>query len=342
MGIIVKTRFGISLIFLAAAYLAMCAPALGEDADKAGQSEKTHVYDPDLGWYKASEITRGSVTDAFRRARNLFEAGKYAEARDSFEKIHTTFKKNTLALKSFFYYAECLFHLKNYYAAHKAYRKILDMAPTFGRIKDVAEREYEIARILLDGVDPEFARDILADLLRGYPYESFSDDAYYWVAVSYHREGEYEDAVDTYNEILAKYPRSNWAEVAAFNIGRCCLARYKGMDYDPGPLIRAKNNLKRFIELFGSSGHVPEARKLIAKIDVELAGKELKTALFYLREDKPESARIYLDSILRNYPGTPAAKTAEQELKRINEKKDKDRNTPGKNNEGGEAQGEGE
>lgn len=310
------------------ALLFFASTALAAENGNGESPPGKHVYDSDLGWLKNSETGGKSQAASFREARRLFEEKKFSEAADAFEEFMDAFPRSNYLVTAYYYYGECLFQLKYYRDAHDVFRRIIDKTPGFAKIKDVAQREYEIGTAFLDGfsesflfifstTDPEFGVRILRNLLNEFPYEWFSDVAFYKVAVYFQNEERYAEAIETYRHILERYPESNWADVASFNIATCHLATYEGIEYDTSMLEKARTQFESFMEQFPRASKVPAAEEAIKRINEELAAKALSVAYFYLDEHKPLSATIYFRGIVVDYPGTRAAETAEKELENI-------------------------
>jgi hypothetical protein len=116
---------------------------------------------------------------------------------------------------------------------------------------------------------------------------------------------------------------------------RIRLNRFEGIDYDLKPLIDAKRDYEKFAGDFLRHAEDPgrlrqlgldaerlktmeaQVREGLRFVTSKQAEKELALARFYLHRDRPKSAKVYLDSILRNFPSTSAAIDARRLLESL-------------------------
>jgi outer membrane protein assembly factor BamD (BamD/ComL family) len=135
-------------------------------------------------------------------------------------------------------------------------------------------------------------------------------------------------AEDELTFILENYPMSDSAPRALLLRARIRINRFDGIDYDLKPLIDAKRDYEKFAGDFLRHAEDPtrlrqlgldaerlksmeaQVREGLKFITSKQAEKELALANFYIFRDRPKSARVYLESILRQFPTTPAAAEA--------------------------------
>ncbi len=101
------------------------------------------------------------------------------------------------------------------------------------------------------------ARAKLLSLLKDYPENEYSDNARFWIAESYYKDENFEDAILAYEELLKKNPRSDKAAGAMWKQG---LSFYALKDEKTGKLI-----FEKLIEQFPNSEQAQLAKKKIAK-----------------------------------------------------------------------------
>ena len=95
------------------------------------------------------------------------------------------------------------------------------------------------------------------------------------------------------------------------------MAQLKGVDYDLGILVNAERYYRRYLRLFPGQGDTARARESLEQIEAFKARRRLQIADFYIRIEKFESARIYLEKVLLEFDGTPEAAEARQVLEEI-------------------------
>lgn len=110
------------------------------------------------------------------------------------------------------------------------------------------------------------AREKFHALLKDFPENEYSDNARFWIAESYYKEKNYEDAILAYEELLKKNPKSDKASKAMLNQG---LAFYDLKDEKTGKII-----LEKLIVRYADSEEAKLAKK---KIDESVPAKPNKT-----------------------------------------------------------------
>jgi outer membrane protein assembly factor BamD (BamD/ComL family) len=174
-------------------------------------------------------------------------------------------------------------------------------------------------------------RQLKETLLR-FSREEATDDYYLRLAAYYLEQEDRNAAEDELTFILENYPMSDSAPRALLLRAKIRLNRFDAIDYDLKPLIDAKRDYEKFAgdylrhaedagrlrqlgldpaRLHAMEGQVREGLRFV---NAKQAEKELALARFYIHRDRPRSAKVYLDSILRNYAGTPSAVEAQQLL----------------------------
>ena len=119
--------------------------------------------------------------------------------------------------------------------------------------KDVYLAGYQAFK---DGKTAE-AREKFMSVLKEYPDNEYSDNARFWMAESYYKDKNYEDAILVYEELLKKNPKSDKASGALWKQG---LSFYALKDEKTGKIV-----LEKLIEQFPNSEHALLAKKKIGK-----------------------------------------------------------------------------
>lgn len=104
------------------------------------------------------------------------------------------------------------------------------------------------------------AREKFKALLMDYSENEYSDNARFWIAESYYKDGNYEDAILAYEELFRKNPDSDKAPGAMLKQG---LAFYALKDKDTGRII-----LEKLVDKFPESDQAKLAAKKMKKVTV--------------------------------------------------------------------------
>src|SRR4030067_150272 len=101
--------------------------------------------------------------------------------------------------------------------------------------------------------DFEGAREKFKTILKNYPESEYSDNSRFWIAESYYKEKNYEDAILAYEELLKKNSRSDTIPGAMLKQG---LAFYELNDKKTGKIV-----LEKLIEKFPDSEEAQVAKQ---------------------------------------------------------------------------------
>jgi tol-pal system protein YbgF len=146
-----------------------------------------------------------------------------------------------------------LFKLETTYAslerAKQESGKVEKKRPLKPDVKDV----YMVGYKAFKEGNTKKAREKFMSVLRDYPENEYSDNARFWIAESYYKDGNYEDAILAYEELFKKNPNSDKIPGAMLKQG---LAFYELKDEKTGRII-----LERLIEKFPDSEAAKTAQK---------------------------------------------------------------------------------
>ena len=121
--------------------------------------------------------------------------------------------------------------------------------------------------------------------------DGFDVNSSYKGALDEYYSKRYESAISGFNEVLTVAPGNSLADNAQYWIGEC----YYGM-----------GNNEKALEAFYKVFDFPESNKL--------ADAHFKIGKTYLRMGNKDSAKEEFQAVVKNYPGTTAAKHAAEEL----------------------------
>ena len=219
-------------------------------------------------------------------------------------------------------------------AIDKAYRTAMehfdsDTSWAFKRLRilltelpDSEHADKALHRIYQEAIkewDSSWGHMHLKALIEDFPAAELAGEAIFKIGEYRCKYGEYEEAIGTLNTLINNYPRSERLEGAIFLTGKAYYAQYQGADYESMPLRNADEQYKRLINLFPKGAFVERARRRTSEIRKELAKRDYRLALYYRRHGKNGSAKLYLDSVVREYSDTEYGDKARKMLQVMTE-----------------------
>ena len=257
----------------------------------------------------------------YQTAEKEIAGNNYNAARGFLHEALDLTKNRGQREKISFLIGECLFLAEYYNNAHKWFQKFLLEFPKTERLNDVINRELEIGFKFINGakrslwglyIIPSYdlGVKIVRETLKNYPYTEHSEKYHFKLAGHLFGFEYYDEARTEYEGFVKVYPKSNLVPEAEYRIARCYVLMYQGYGYEVTSLAEAYKITSKFSGNYPDSSLNPDAQKLHEHIVNLLAQRDYEVAMFYIRTGKSKSARIYLDSVIKNYPETKWAKDA--------------------------------
>ncbi len=312
-----------------AAFALVAIAGCATDFGGSGDTPPLREWSPEQGWIELPEGTSSPTAAALRaEARKAFESGAYEDALKGIYAMQREFSGSTEAKDSetHFLIAECHLKLGAYEKAYDNYQEALKRGAGGSLLNRTLNRIYHIGLFFLQGKakrsfagipfnSPSFGVDILIGekgLFTRYENLDYADDGLLEIARHYFEKKQYPEAEKIYDRLVKRYPDSEWAELAEYQLAVTVFKQVRGVDYDQGPLKKAKRLFNTYRVHYPRGVHVEKVRDYLDRISEMEAQHDLKVAKYYIRESRPEAAMYYLREVLLNNPRTDAAREARE------------------------------
>ncbi len=140
-----------------------------------------------------------------------------------------------------------------------------------------------------------------------FPTDPKAPYAQFMLAESYFKNKDWTEAISEYKFLLDNYPQNPYREVAQFHMATAYFRKSPPPYLDQTETEKALSMLREFLSRFPNSKYAPEARKVVEEAKDKLAKHMLIAADTYIKLGKYESAKIYLEELIRNYPNVPTS-----------------------------------
>ncbi|HXI98577.1 MAG TPA: outer membrane protein assembly factor BamD [Gemmatimonadaceae bacterium] len=188
------------------------------------------------------------------------------------------------------------FNPKTYPSADKLYQAAL--AEYKARRYDNAAKAFEQLTLDLSARDPRLPL------------------AYYYLAQSQSRNGEYLLAAGTYNRLIDAFPQDSLVDDAFYLSGLAYEREWRQPQLDATYGKNAQTAFESLVGSFPDSQYAPLAKKELDKLDEWFARKDYDTGYLYLKRKAFDSAIIYFKDVIRLHPN---AKTTREAYLRLHE-----------------------
>jgi len=283
-----------------------------------GSAHAYWIWTPKTGkWVNPKTAVKPTPKEQFSLSKELYDAKNYEEAKREFIKLLKNYPKSAEAAESQYYLGLTQEAQHNQYEAFQAYQKVIDKYPFSERIQEIIEREYKIGERFMAGekrksmgldlpVDNP-AIEIFAKVVENSTYGPLASQAQYKLGLVLKGLMRYYEAEEAFNKVVSNYPNSEWAEAAKFQLAACRAAVSRSSDYDQGATKDAKQKFEEFVREHPDAVLSRDAEKNIEQLSEKEAESNYNIGRFYEKQKAYDSAAVYYNDIINNYPGSPWA-----------------------------------
>ncbi len=259
--------------------------------------------------------------ELLRTAREACDSERWAEAAARYEAFAETGRagrKEALVAAG-----ECYKKAGLWKHAYEAFERVLEDYAAGAEADRALKEMFAIAAAFTEGrTEPspvlpflyltsrEWGAERLMDLAEHYPCRPEAQRAYGIVGVYRMNSGDYELALEVFDKVLTESADPAVMEEAVFYRGEVLFRSARGADYDVGVFERAERHFRDYLARSPTGRYRRLAEKRLSRIAEILARRELDTARFYIRRERPDSAAVALRYVLDRFPGTEAAREA--------------------------------
>ena len=313
-----KTTIRLILIIIA---LSICLSAIPSSA--------YWVWTPQTKkWVNPKYAPKDTPKEQLLYSMDFFEAKDYKKALTEFNKIIKYYKRSEAASEAQYYIGRCYEELGNPYHAFESYQKVIDDYPFTQRTDDIVEREYNIAEKLYQGEKtkflgvsfkalPEQTIEVYKKVVSNAPYSSYAPLAQFRIGELYKKIEFYNEAREAFEKIVEDYPDSGIATEAKFQMALCASIASGGIAYDQTLAKEAMKEFDEFAKENPDSELVQRVEKEKKDLIEKRAGSCMSTARFYERIGKYNSAALYYNKIVEDFPESSIAPAALERYKVI-------------------------
>ena len=134
--------------------------------------------------------------------------------------------------------------------------------------------------------------------------------AYYYLAQSQTKNGEYLLAAGTYNRLIDAFPQDTLVDDAFFLSGRAYQHEWHRPQLDATYGKSAQTAYESLLATYPDSPYATRAKNELAKLDEWFAEKDYDTGYLYLKRKAFDSAIIYFKDVIRLHPNAPKTREA--------------------------------
>jgi len=293
------------------------------------------VYTPGEGWtYEPvggeGKWRRTRAKDQMDVAQAAFDKRDYRLSLKAARHLVKTWPLSDYAPRAQYLAGRCYEAKHNDEKAFNQYQKILEKYPKSENVKEVLERQYEIAgrflkgqRFKLWGYIPTFpsmdrTAGMFDKIVKSGPYSDVAPHAQLRIGAAREKQSQYPEAVKAYESAADRYhDRPPIAADAVYRAGIVYQKQAKTAEYDQSVAGQAIAQFTDFVTLYPDDRRVPEAQKNMTALKVEQARGNFETAKYYEKRSKWSGALVYYNEVVLHDPNSALATEARKRIEAI-------------------------
>jgi outer membrane protein assembly factor BamD (BamD/ComL family) len=301
------------------------APQQDEDSQQIEQLSKSGSRRRAHFWNRPRKST---PDEQLIYAGSLEKARHYRSAIKQYDALVRRWHDNPVAAVAQFNIANLFEKRGKYEKAFDQYQYLIDNFSDNFSYETVLKRQFAIANYLrarrygklwFGGFDaPERALPYFQKILRNAPDWSKAPECLFILGLIHEQKKEYMSAVQAYEKVQIKYPKSPYAATASFHRGQCLAKIADKNRRDEESARKAVSALAAFTLDYPADSNVKAARKLMALQKKRLEDMAFDRAVFYDRiAHKPKAAVIAYTDFMKKFPGSDRTANVKKRLSEL-------------------------
>jgi outer membrane protein assembly factor BamD len=166
----------------------------------------------------------------------------------------------------------------------------------------------------------ENAVEAFQDIRDRYPYSKYTITAELKTADALFSRGDFDEAFEAYDDFERLHPKNKDIPYVIYQKGMCNFEQIKTIDREQVHTLKAKETFERLVRQFPRSEYATRARKNLRTCIISLAEYELYVGNFYYKKGFYRAALGRFNYILQNYPDMGQYHEAMEKIRIIKEK----------------------
>ena len=296
----------------------------------SAELEAPYVYQKGH-WRDAANCATLSVDRHFSLGITAYNGGKMEAAAAQFQIVVESFPKTRYAAEARLLLAWALFSLQEYDLANDRLDDYLKNDSYPIRLEDALQIKCMIADRLAEGARrhcfgwrrlPKWASgrslaiDIYDEVAAVLPHHELGARALYAKARILYLSGDYSGSIEGFQLLIRRFPSTELAADSYVAISKVYAKRIVSEFHNPDLLSLGRINSRLFTEEFPEDPRQAEIEENLLLMEEHYAQGLYDAACFYQKKGSADGARLYFEAVVRQFPRTQSARSAEQQLDR--------------------------
>jgi outer membrane protein assembly factor BamD len=272
-----------------------------------------------------------NAQEQFDLAQRYEERGDWAHAGASYRMVVRRFPRSDIAPAALFNSGRMYEKQGKLEKAFRDYQTIVERYPRSENFEPALEAEYTIAKAFLDGkrVDvygvptlPSMtkAEEMFKKIVTNGPFSKIAPLAQFGIGQALEKSGSITSAVTAYQQVVDRYPNSEVAADAMYQIGYVYLQASRATGYDETAAVRAQESFEDFLVKFPNSHKAAQAQDNLKTLQGRKSNDAFNIARFYDKQHNYKAAYVYYNEVLQQQPDSQQANRAKTRMDQIRTK----------------------
>jgi len=164
------------------------------------------------------------------------------------------------------------------------------------------------------------AEEMFKKIVTNAPYGRVAPLAQFGIGQALEKEGSITATVSAYQQVVDRYPNSDVAPNAMYQIGYVYFQASRATGYDETAAVRAQEAFEDFLLKYPNSEKVPQAQDNLKVLQSRKTDNSYNIARFYDKQKNYKAAYVYYNEVLQQQPDSPDAAKAKQRMDQIRSK----------------------
>lgn len=281
-------------------------------------------------WINPRYAVKETPKEQLDYAMEAYNAGDLKKATSEFRKLIKNYPRAREAAAAQYYIALCSEKQEQFFKAFKEYQIAIEKYPFSDQFSEIVKRQYDIGNLLVEGkgkrnkiVDIVIGGDydiveIFRTVIKNAPYGEYASPSQYKIGLYLQGKQMFQEARDEFEKTINDYPDSEWAKVAKYQIALADAMRSASSQYNQSVTEEAIAEFESFVEEYPNAELSEDAKDQIYALRNKEAENNFLIAVFYEKQKKYKSAKIYYTAVVENYKNTAWASKALAKIRELN------------------------
>ena len=280
-----------------------------------GLDERSRPEKKDKSWF--NWVDRATPAEQYALAEELEAAGSLRKARRVCDALVREWPASAEAPRAQLRLAKIYAREKDYDNALEELEYLLDFYPGEVSYIELVEYLYQLTNLMVKEKKTMFGFSFTSDnivrqhyesVVRRAPRASYVPEAMLKIADLRVQNDQYEEAVQVYNQLVMKFPRTTEAEIAVYLQGKSRMWLCRRLAYNIPRCVDTQKYLKMMIAEHPRHDRIDEMKEWLAELEQHLEADAYRRAKFYdSKQRTPHAAAAAWERFLKEYPLSPHA-----------------------------------